>query len=79
MVETIDDMWSKLSREKLPAGFNMMQMKIHGKTEYIISIRLEEMDDALGLPIIRRSMTIYPDLHFRLHVARTEVQLSLFF
>ena len=50
-------------------------MALADSGQYVISVRMEELYDVQGLPVIRRNMTIYPDLHSRMHVAGTEVSV----
>ena len=85
MVNNITEMLQKLSEETLPAGYTLIKMAL-SKTEteatvaadstsaeFVITIRLEELDDALGVPVIRRSLTIFPRLNYRMHIDGAEV------
>ena len=72
---TSDEMRVKLKMEKLPSGYSMVKMALQDGFGQIASIRIEELDESLGHPIILRNITVYPDLHFRLHVSGVEVSL----
>ena len=74
-VLNINDMWDKLSKERLPSGYLMVKIAPSEDGQFVITIRMEELDEILGLPIIRRNVTIYPDLHYRMHVAGAEISV----
>ena len=74
-ITSLDDLHRKLGREKLPSGFTIVKMWLPNKVDVVLTIRLEELDEVLGLPIIRKNLTIYGDMRFRMHVASTEMPL----
>lgn len=74
-ITDLTDLCSKMEKEKLPSGFVLVQMCSAPQGDPVLTIRLEELDEALGLPIIRRNLTIYGDLRFRMHVDKTEMPL----
>ncbi|KAF0287545.1 hypothetical protein FJT64_014052 [Amphibalanus amphitrite] len=65
----------KLGKEKLPSGYTIIKMCSPEQEDYVLTIRLEELDETLGLPIIKRNLTVYRDLRFRMHAASTEMSL----
>ena len=68
----LEDMRVKLENEKLPSGFMIVKMAPSNGLAGVLSIRQEELDEALGHPTILRNLTIYEDFHFRMHVAGAE-------
>ena len=46
--------------------------------QYVITIRLEEFDSVRGTPVILRNLTIYDDLHYRIHVENNDVPIKKF-
>ena len=74
-ITSLDDLHRKLGREKLPSGFTIVKMWLPNQVDVVLTIRLEELDEVLGLPIIRRNLTINGDMRFRMHVAGTEMPL----
>ena len=73
---TLEDLQAKLEKEKMPSGFIVVKMPISNGVADVLSIRLEQLDQALGLPVIERNLTIYEDFCFRMHVAGAEVPLQ---
>ena len=79
-VNSITEMWEKLSEENLPAGYTLAKMVFSENdsqdadaaastpNEFVITIRLEELDSVLGLPVIPRNFTIFSQLNYRMHV-----------
>ena len=74
-IVSLEDLHTKLEREKLPNGFIIVKMWPSDQVDFVLTIRLEELDEEHGLPIIRRNLTIYGDLRFRMHVDGTEMPL----
>lgn len=64
---------STREQETLPSGYRMVTMAVPEKGEYAITIRDEELDQSSGLPIIKRNLTIYSNLHYKMHIGGTEV------
>ena len=75
----INNDWFHNYQELLPSGYHVVKMALADSGQYVISVRVEELDDVLGLPVIRRNMTIYPDHHYKMHVAGTEVSIRKVF
>ena len=73
---TLEELHNKLEREKLPSGFILVKMSPSNGVSRVLSIRLEHLDQTLGLPVIDRNLTIYEDLSFRMHVAGAAVPLQ---
>ena len=74
-IVSLEDLHTKLEREKLPTGFIIVKMWPSDQVDFVLTIRLEELDEEHGLSIIRRNLTIYGDLRFRMHVDGTEMPL----
>ena len=76
-ITSLDDLHRKLGREKLPSGFTIVKMwlLVPNQVDVVLTIRLEELDEVLGLPIIRRNFTINGDMRFRMQMAGTEMPL----
>ena len=82
-VNSITDMWEKLSKESMPAGFTLIRMvcennELTGEagtstTGFAITIRREKLDDILGMPVIQKNLTIYPNLSYRMHSDGVEI------
>ena len=62
-------------QDRLPSRYHVVKMALTDSWQYVINVRVKELDDVLALPVIRRNMTIYPNLHYRMHVAGTEVSV----
>ena len=73
---TLEDLCAKLKKEKLPSGFTVVKMFPSNDVPGVLSIRLEQLDEALGLPRIMKNLTIYEDFRFRMHVAGAEITLQ---
>ena len=76
-VENIDSMWDKLGKEILPSGYFMVKMTIPETENYVLTM-LEEFDEILGMPEIKKSITIHPNLSYRAHVSCTEISVRKF-
>lgn len=74
-IASLQDLRAKLDKEKLPSGFIVVQMWLPNQVDFVLTIRLEEFDEAFGLPVIRRNLTVYGDLRYRMHAAGTEMPL----
>ena len=74
----LEDLKVKLEKEKLPSGFMMVEMASPNEMACVLSIRLEQLDETMGLPMILRNLTIYEGFHFRIHIASTELPLQHF-
>ena len=55
--------------------FTIVKMWLPNQVDVVLTIRLDELDEVLGLPIIRRNLTIYGYMRFRMHMAGTEMPL----
>ena len=71
--------WFHNYQEWLPSGYHVVKVALADPGQYVISVRVEEQDDVLGLPVIKRNVTIYPDHHYRMHVAGREVSVRKVF
>ena len=65
-VSTLTDLIQKLPGEKLPDGLRTVEMSLPDG-EIALSLRIEKVDMTTGMPIIRHNLTIFSDLHFKLH------------
>ena len=65
-VSTLTDLIQKLPGEKLPDGFRAVEMSLTDG-EIALSLRIEKVDMKTGMPIISHNLTIFSDLHFKLH------------
>ena len=65
-VSTLTDLIQKLPGEKLPDGFRIVEMSL-SDGEIALSLRIEKVDMTIGMPIISHNLTIFSDLHFKLH------------
>ena len=70
------EMWDKLQNETLPAGYTMIKMTPPDIDNFVIPIRTEELNNETGLPVIKLNLTIYSDLHYKMHVCNTETPSS---
>ena len=66
-------MWDKLQNETLPAGYTKIKLT---PPDNVISIITEELKIETGLPVIKLNLTIYIDLHVKMHVCNTEIPSS---
>lgn len=62
-VKLLDELWEKIRKEKLPEGFTAH--KVPHNDNHIITIKLEKIDDR-GAPKITHSMSVFPDLTYKL-------------
>ena len=69
-------MRDKLQNETLPASYTMIKLTPPDIDNSIISIRTEELNIETGFPVIKLNLTIYNDLHYRMHVCNTEIPSS---
>ena len=76
-IASLENLREKLEKERLPSGYAIFQMCLPepAPADPVLTIRLEELDETLGLPIIKRNLTIYNDLRFRMHAGNTEMSL----
>ena len=74
-IKSAIDLWDKMSQQTLLSGFFMIKMTLPDSEDCqeVLTIRLEEFDTQRAIPVIRRNISVYPDLHFRLHVGDVEV------
>ena len=74
-VESVGDLWNKMSQQPLLPGFIMVRMPLPDSADHqeVLTIRVEEYDTQRAIPVIRRNISVYPDMHFRLHVGEIEV------
>ena len=78
-IETVTELWDKMSQQTLLAGFVMVKMPLPNSRDCqeVVIMRLEEFDTQRAIPVIRRNISIYEDLHFRLHVGDIEVNTQV--
>ena len=69
-------MWDKLQNETLPADYIMSELTPPDIDNFVISIRTEKLNIENGLPVIKLNLTIYSDLHYKMHVCNTEIPSS---
>ena len=70
------EMWDKLQNETLPAVYIMSKLTPPDIDNFVISIRTEELNIETSLPVIKLNLTIYSDLHYKMHVCNTEIPSS---
>ena len=75
-INDIWEMWDKLQNETLPADYIMSELTPLDIDNFVISIRTEELNIENGLPVIKLNLTIYSDLHYKMHVCNTEIPSS---
>lgn len=74
-VNTINKLWNKLLCDKLPGGFKAVKMHLPDGL-LVISIRIDEIDIITGMPVISHNLTIFSDLHFKLHQNGVDISIK---
>lgn len=69
------EMAEKLASHTMPSGFILVKMPATELKEDVLSIRMETLDVARG-PLVVRSLTIYQDLRYQMHVSGREMSTS---
>ena len=69
------EMTEKLASHTMPSGFILVKMPATELKEDVLSIQMETLDVARG-PLVVRSLTIYPDQRYQMHVSDREMSTS---
>ena len=69
-VESVGDLWNKMSQQPLLPGFIMVRMPLPDSADHqeVLTIRVEEYDTQRAIPVIRRNISVYPGMHLSCNV-----------
>ena len=68
-VSNLQELHEKLRKEILPSGFKLVMMRIGDQD--ILNIRIEDIEEVTGAPIITHNLSIFSDSSFKIQINGT--------